>query len=119
MLCHGVVAQCCVLSRFLHPSAPVRAKYLNPVKDHTSELVVLLRDSIKVDSLGAAVVPVFFFSHPDLEGVELYAAKRYVQVIQEEAEKFLFNVPAPSMRCDRQGVIVLRNIERVQHPAKG
>ena len=51
----------------MQPSAPIRAKYINQTKDHKMELVDLIRDSVKVVRRGAAVVPVFFFSHPDFD----------------------------------------------------
>ena len=74
-LCHGIGAQCRVISRFVHPSAPIRAKYINLTKDHKMEFVVLIRESLKIVRRGAAAVPVFFFSHPDFDDGEFYTAK--------------------------------------------
>ena len=59
MFVNGVGAQCCVISRFVHPSAPIWAKHINRTKDHKTELVVLIRESVKVVRRGAAEVPVF------------------------------------------------------------
>ena len=56
---HGVGAQCRVISRFVHPSAPIWAKHINRTKDHKTELVVLIRESVKVFRRAAAAVPVF------------------------------------------------------------
>ena len=81
-LCHGVGAQCRVVSRFVQPSAPIRAKYNNRTRDYNMELVVLIRESVKVVRRGAAVVLVFSFSHPDFDDGEFYAAKRYIHVVQ-------------------------------------
>ena len=81
-LCHGVGAQCRVISRFVQPNAPIRAKYNNRTRDYNMELVVLIRDSVKVVCRGAAVVPVFSFSYPDIEDGEFYAAKIYIHVVQ-------------------------------------
>ena len=82
---HGVGAQCRVISRLVHPSAHIRAKYINRNKDHKMELVVLIRESAKVFCGGDAAVPVFFFSHPDFDGGEFYAAKQYIHVVQKGA----------------------------------
>ena len=68
------------------------------------ELVVLIRYSVKVVRRGAAVVSVFLFSHPDFDDGEFYAAKRYIHVVQEGAEEYLFDVPVPSMIRARQSV---------------
>ena len=61
-LCHGVGPQCHVISRFLHPGAPIQAKYLNQTKDHKMNLVVLIRESVKVFCRGAAALPVFLLA---------------------------------------------------------
>ena len=53
---------------------------------------------MKVFCRGAAAVPVFFFSHPDFDDGEFYAAKRYIHVVQEGSEDYLFDVPVPSVR---------------------
>ena len=44
---HVVGAQCCAVSIFVHPSPPIRKKYINRTKYHKMELVVLIRDSVK------------------------------------------------------------------------
>ena len=51
------------------------------------ELVVFIRESVEVFRRGAAVVPVFFFSHPDFGDGEFYAAKRYIHLVEEGAEE--------------------------------
>ena len=66
----------------MHPSAPIRAKYINRTKYHKMELVVLIRESVKVFRRGAAAVPVFFFSHPYFDDGGFYAAKRYINVVK-------------------------------------
>ena len=56
----------------------------------------------------------FFFSHPDFDESEFYAAKRYIHVVQERAKEYLFDVPVPSMRCARQYFSARVNGERVE-----
>ena len=101
---HGVGAQCRVISRFVHPSAPIQTKYINRTNYHKMGLVVLIRDSVKVVRRGATEVPIFFFSHPDFDGGEFYAAKRYIYAVQEGSEDYMFDVPVPSVRRARQSV---------------
>ena len=43
----------------MHPSAHIRAKYINNTKDHKMELAVLIRESMKVVRRGATEVRVF------------------------------------------------------------
>ena len=40
----------------------------------------------------------FFFSHPDFDDGGFYVAKRYIHVVQEGAEEYLFDFPVPSVR---------------------
>ena len=88
----------------MQPSAPIRAKYINQTKYHKMELVDLIRDSVKVVRRGAAVVP-FFSSHIlILTNGEFYAAKRYIHVVQEGSNKYLFDVPVPSVKHAHQYV---------------
>ena len=49
--------------------------YMNWTKDHKIELVVFIRESVKVVRRGAAAVPVFFFSHPYFDDGESYSTK--------------------------------------------
>ena len=78
------------------------------------ELVVLIRESVKVVRQGTAAVPVFFFSHPDFDNGEFYAAKQYNLVVQEVAEEYLFDFPVPSVRRASQSVIGQINKKRVE-----
>ena len=43
-------------------------------------------------------MPVFFFSRPDFDDGEFYAAKQYIHVVQKGSEEHLFDVSVPSMR---------------------
>ena len=45
---------------------------------------------------------------------EFYAAKRYIRVVQEGSEEYLFDVPVPSVRRARQYVSAQVNEERVE-----
>ena len=78
------------------------------------ELVVFIQDYVKVFCRGAAVVPVFIFSHPDFDDGKFYAAKWYIHVVQEGADEYLFGVPGPSVRLARQSVSARVNEERVE-----
>ena len=62
------------------------------------ELVVLIQESVKVVRRGAVAETVFFFSHPDFDDGEFYAAKQYIHVVQKGSEEHLFDVSVPSMR---------------------
>ena len=95
---HGISAQCRVISIFVHPSAPIREKYINCTKEHNMDLVFFIRVSLKVVRRGAAAVLVFSFSHPDFDDGEFYAGKRYIYVAQEGSEEYLFDVPVSSVR---------------------
>ena len=68
------------------------------------ELVVLIRESVKVFCRGAAAVPDFFFLRPDFDDGEIYAVKRYIRVVQEGVKEYLFGVHVPSVRCTRKSV---------------
>ena len=56
----------------------------------------------------------FFFSHPDFDDGEFYAAKQYIHVVQGGDEEYLFDVPVPSVRRVRQYVSARVNKERVE-----
>ena len=77
------------------------------------ELVIFIRESVKVVCIGAAAVPVFLFSHPDFDDGEFYAAKRYIHVVQEGAEEYLFDVSVSSVRLARKYFSVRVSKERL------
>ena len=56
----------------------------------------------------------FFFLHPDFDDGEFYAAKRYIHVVQEGAEEYLFDAPVPSVRRAFQCVSARVNKEPVE-----
>ena len=78
------------------------------------ELVVLIRESVKVVCGSAALVPVFFFLHPDFDDGEFYASKRYIHVVQEGAKDYLFDVPVPYVKSACQSISARVNKERVE-----
>ena len=78
------------------------------------ELVVLIRESAKVVCIGAAAVPVFFSLHPVFDDDEFYTTERYIHVVQEGAEEYLFDVTVPSVRCACQSISARVNEERVE-----
>ena len=56
----------------------------------------------------------FFFSHPEFDNGEFYAAKRYIHVVQEGAEEYLFDVPVLYTRRARKYVSAQVNEEQVE-----
>ena len=78
------------------------------------ELVVLNWESVKVVCRGAAAVHIFFFSHPDYDNGEFYAAKKNINVAQEGVKEYPFDVPVTSVICSRQSVSARVNKERVE-----
>ena len=78
------------------------------------ELVILIRESVKVVRRGTAVVPIFSSRILILMNGEFYAAKRYIRVVQEGAEEYLFGVPFTSVRRAHQSVSAWVNEEQVE-----
>ena len=69
---------------------------------------------MKVVCRGALAVPVFFFSYPDSDNGEFYAAKKYINVAQEGVKEYMFDVPVPSVRRSCQSVSARVYKERVE-----
>ena len=65
---------------------------------------------MKVVSRGAAAV----VSHPDFGDGEFYAEKRYIHVLQEGAEEYLFGFSVTYVRHDHQYVSARLNEEQVE-----
>ena len=78
------------------------------------ELVVLIRESVKVFRRSSAAVPVLLFLNPDFDNGVFYAAKQYICVVQEGAKEYLFDVPVTSVRRARQSVSARVNEEKVE-----
>jgi hypothetical protein len=84
------------ISRFVHPSKPIREKYPNAAKGHKLEGVILIAACEKVIRRNTAPAAVYSFSHPDFPDI-FYAARRYVHLTEEGPEDLLFatEVAAP------------------------
>ena len=101
---HGIGTQYLVISRSVHPSAPIQEKYIESTKEHKMELLLFNRESVKVLRRGAAAVPFFFFSYPDFDDGELYAAKCCIHVMKEGSKEYLFDVLVPYVKHTHQSV---------------
>ena len=84
----GGLASC--IARSIHPSKPIREKYYNRLKSHKIENLVLIADAEKTIQRNSGVSNVYTFSHADFEGVEFYAARRYVHLKKEGREEDFF-----------------------------
>ena len=74
----------CIL-RFIPQSKPRREKYPNSPKTHKLENLVLIAEDKKI-WINSGISNVYTFSHVDFEGVEFYAARRYVNLIKKRRE---------------------------------
>ena len=79
-----------VMSKFVHPSRSILYNYPNGPKNHKLEGVILLDVDAKVVQQGADAILVFVFTHFNFPDEQLYAAKRYIHVTQEDEEDSLF-----------------------------
>jgi hypothetical protein len=84
----GGVATC--ISRFVHPSKPIRDKYLNREKGHKLDNLKIIALQEKVIRRGAPAAKVYIFSHDDFPDQEFYASTRYVHLTQEGPEDGYF-----------------------------
>ena len=82
-ICAGVGDVAPVMSKFVHPSKPIRDKYANRPKNHKLEGAVLVEEDVKVLRRGADLIPVFVFTHANFSDKKIYAAKQYIHVTQE------------------------------------
>ena len=90
----GVDAKCSVLLSCLRPSASIDQRFPNKVAGQRLTDLVAVRMG-EVTRNGNKCLACFFKSEsfPD---VELYAAKRYVKVVEEGPSDLFFNVAPPS-----------------------
>ena len=78
------------ISRFIHPSKPIREKYTNLPKTHKLENLVLIAEDQNKIQRNSGVSNVHTFSHADFKGVEFYAARKYVNLTKEGREEDFF-----------------------------
>jgi hypothetical protein len=103
----GGVGSC--ISRFIHPSKPIRDKYVNRPKGHKLENLTVIAEGLKTVRRGGGPTNVFIFSHGDFPDVEFYAARRYLHITEEGPEDGLFDqeeevAPVPRCRATREEV---------------
>ena len=80
LLCFGKGGLARCISRFIRPSKPIRKKYPNRSKTHEIENLVLIVDTKKTIQRNSGVINVYTFLYADFNGVEFYAARRYVHL---------------------------------------
>lgn len=102
------------LSRFLHPSAAIRAKYVNPVQGHTLSGMIVRRQEPKI--VNRKEVTAIVCVHDDFkengEHIELYALPRYIHISQEGPPELFFNVvQQPSNESAQESVSTVINDE--------
>ena len=71
---------------FINRSKPLRENYPNRPKTHKLENLMLLAEDENKIRRNSGVSNVYTFSHANLEGVEFYAARRYVNLTKDGRE---------------------------------
>ena len=85
----GAIASC--ISRFIHPSKPIREKNPNRQKGHKLEGCIIIDQVEKTIKRGSEKpIPCYTFSHPDYDGIIFYASRHYVHVTTEGPVDSLF-----------------------------
>ena len=79
----------CVL-QFIHLRKPIREKYPNRLKYYNFENLVLIAEAKNTTRKNSDVSYIYTFLHADFEGVEFYAARRYVNLTEEERKEDFF-----------------------------
>jgi hypothetical protein len=87
---HGVGANCTVLTKFIHPSEHVRAKHANIEKGHTTLVILVGKETLKVRRKDQKC---YTFRSDDYPNIILHAVKRYVNVVTEGPLETLFDQP--------------------------
>ena len=82
-LLHGVGEQGGCISRFVHPSKPVRDTYPNRPKGHKVLGLIFIGQEMKVIRSVRKPVEGFTFRHKDMPNKILNSVKRYVRVTVE------------------------------------
>ena len=84
----GGLARC--ISWFIQPSKLTREKNTNHAKKNNIENLVLISEDEKTPWRNSGASNVYTFLHAYFEGVEFYAARRYVNLTKKEREDELF-----------------------------
>ena len=74
-LCFGKGGITSYISRFIHPSRPIKEKYPNRPKTHKIENLVWIAEEKNKTGRNSSVSNVYMFSHADFDGVEFYSAR--------------------------------------------
>lgn len=95
---HCIVAECSVLTRFIHPFATIREKHTNKDKEqkskHKTTVCLIGAERIKVDN---KMQDVYIFRSDYYPNATMYAVKRWLKVLKEGPEDTLFEPPAPQV----------------------
>ena len=87
----GTTASC--LSRFIHPSAPIREQYPNThQKERLTNLFITGRQ-VRLICRGSKGTEAYLLHHNDFENVDLYAASQNVTITAEGPSESLFEAP--------------------------
>jgi hypothetical protein len=86
---HGVGANCVVKTKFIHPSEHVRLKHTNLEKGHTTSLLLVGQETIKVNKKEQKC---YTFRSEEYPNLILHATMRYVVVNNEGPQATLCNV---------------------------
>ena len=84
----GGIAIC--ISRFMHPSKTIGEKCPNLPNMHNLENLVLTAEDKKKIRRNSGISNMYTFSCADFEGVEFYAARRYVNLTKKRREEDFF-----------------------------
>ena len=71
------------ISLFIHPSKPIKKKYPKRPKTHDLDNLVLIMKVENTIRINIGASNVYIFLHADFEGIEFYAARRYVHMTKE------------------------------------
>ena len=80
----GATAWC--MSRYIHPSGPIRKRYSNRTKGHKLEGLVLVGESNRSLRRKGVEETVYSFFGGDFVSVDFFASRRYVHVVEEDHE---------------------------------
>ena len=77
----GGIVRC--ISQFIHPSKPIKEKYLNCTNSHKFKNLVLIAKAKNTICINSGVSNVYTFLLAYFEDVGFYAARRYVNLTKD------------------------------------
>ena len=75
----GATAWC--MSRYIHPSGPIRKRYKNQPKGHNLEGFILIGESNRTLRKRGVKLPVYYLFHGDFPGVDFFASRNYIRFV--------------------------------------